>query len=217
MLEIDNVELSFDTKKILWGIYIKAEKGKITSILGRNGSGKSSLLKIIFGNLTPKYATIRIDSNYTKNPLFKYHKLSFLPQHALLPIRITVEAAFDFFKVDWSLFISLFENFKRYKKTKISDLSSGEIRILETYLILQKESEIILLDEPFSFIAPIYIEKIKQLLIKAKENKIVIITDHYFKEILSVSDCMYLIKNGNSKLISSKEALQKEGYLSINR
>lgn len=217
MLEIDNVELSFDTKKILWSIYIKAEKGKITSILGKNGSGKSSLLKIIFGNLTPKYVTIRINTKYTKNPLYKYHKLSFLPQHSLLPRHITVETAFNFFRVDWNLFISSFENFKRYKKTKVSDLSSGEIRILETYLVLQKESEIILLDEPFSFIAPIYIEKIKQLLIKAKENKIVIITDHYFKEVLSVSDCMYLLKDGNCKLISNKEVLQKEGYLSINQ
>jgi len=189
-------------------------KGKITSILGRNGCGKTSLLKIIFGSLTPKYTTIRIQKKYVKKPLLKYNQIGYLPQHALLPRRLTVYKAFNFFNIDWNEFISIFEEFKPYKQTKISNLSSGEIRIIETYIILNKESNIVLLDEPFSFIAPIHIEKIKKLLLEAKKNKIVIITDHYFKDVLSISDINYLIKDGNSKLISNKEDLQKEGYLS---
>lgn len=62
-LEIDNIELYFKNKRILNGIYLKAETGKTTGILGRNGCGKSSLLDIVFDNLKPKYKLIRIDKN----------------------------------------------------------------------------------------------------------------------------------------------------------
>ena len=61
IFEIDNVELYFNKKRILNGIYLKAETGKITGLLGSNGSEKSSLLEIAFGNLKPKYKLIRID------------------------------------------------------------------------------------------------------------------------------------------------------------
>ena len=58
ILEIDNVELYFSTKRVLGGIYLKAETGKTTGILGSNGSGKSCLLNIIFGTLKSKYKLI---------------------------------------------------------------------------------------------------------------------------------------------------------------
>jgi len=54
IFELDNVELYFKNKRILNGIYLKAETGKVTAILGENGCGKSSLLNIAFGNLKPK-------------------------------------------------------------------------------------------------------------------------------------------------------------------
>ena len=54
LFEIDNVELRMASEHILKGIYLKAETGKITGILGANGCGKSSLLSILFGNLSPE-------------------------------------------------------------------------------------------------------------------------------------------------------------------
>jgi ABC-type cobalamin/Fe3+-siderophores transport system ATPase subunit len=49
IIELDSVELYFDKRRILNGIYLKAETGKITGLLGRNGCGKSCLLQILFG------------------------------------------------------------------------------------------------------------------------------------------------------------------------
>ncbi|MEN9600092.1 MAG: hypothetical protein RL596_2413, partial [Bacteroidota bacterium] len=50
-LEISSIQLEFDSKKILSNIYLKCETGKITALLGRNGQGKSSLMKIAYGSL----------------------------------------------------------------------------------------------------------------------------------------------------------------------
>ena len=217
ILEIDNIELNYGGKKILYGVYLKGESGKVTGILGRNGCGKTSLLRILFGNLSPKYQTIRIDGKHNKKKLFKSGEIAYLPQHQLLPENIKLSNAFSFFNLNWNEFIDLFESFKIYKDPKINELSSGELRVVETYLVLFSGKAIILLDEPFSFIAPLYVEKFKVLIQKKKKESVIIITDHFYKEILDVSDTLYLLKDGYSKLISSKEELINDGYIPFNR
>lgn len=212
-LEIDNIELSFDSKKILSGIYLGAETGKITGILGRNGCGKTSLLKMLFGSLTPKYGNVRLDGIHQKRKLFKTGRVAYLPQHQLLPSYLSLKEAFKFFDVNWFSFVEIFTSFKIYERQKVKNLSTGELRVIETYLILNSNREIILLDEPFSFIAPIYIGRLKTMLVKKKTNSVIILTDHYYNDILEVSDTIYFIKNGYSKIISSKNELENEGYL----
>ena len=69
------------------------------------------------------------------------------------------------------------------------------------------------MDEPFSFIAPIYVEKFKALIRQAKKRSIIILTDHFYNDILAVSDTVYLLKNGCSKKIEDKAELKREGYI----
>ena len=61
ILEIDNIALNCREYEILKGVYFKAEKGKVAGILGNNGSGKISLLRIIYGELKPQNKLLRID------------------------------------------------------------------------------------------------------------------------------------------------------------
>ncbi|MGJ8658660.1 MAG: ATP-binding cassette domain-containing protein [Cellulophaga fucicola] len=213
IVEIDNVELFFGQKIILSAIYLKGETGSVTGILGKNGCGKTSLLKILFGNLSPKNKNIRIDGKHQKKTLFSASLIAYLPQHQLIPKNLTTSRIFNLFKVSWIDFIAEFDTFSLYEKTKINKLSSGEIRVIETYLILKSRKKIILLDEPFSFISPIHIEKIKNIINTQKKESVIIITDHYYNDILEISDTLFFLKNGYSKPINSKEDLKKEGYI----
>lgn len=215
-VEIDSVELSFDQKKILYGVYLKGETGKIKGVLGRNGSGKTCLLRILFGDLKPTYKNIRLDGNHLKESLFERNLVAYLPQHKMLPVNMKISRAFDFFQANWSNFTNTFDSFGIYTNSKINELSYGELRVIETYLILNSGKKIILLDEPFSFVAPIYVEKFKKLILEKKNDSAIIITDHFYREILSISDSTYLLKNGYSKLIQSKKDLENEGYISSN-
>ena len=133
-LEIDNVELYFKTKTILKGVYLKAESGKTTGVLGSNGCGKSCLLNIIFGNLTPKYKLIRIDNKPILKPLYN-NLASYLPQHHFIPNRIKVKTAFKLFNTSWEDFIIDFELFTPFKNVNFNKLSGGEKRIIEVYLV----------------------------------------------------------------------------------
>ncbi len=216
ILEIDNVELNFDQKRILYGIYLKGEIGKVTGLLGRNGCGKTALLKILFGVLRAKSRTIRIDGIYQKKALFKTGKAMYLPQEQLLPKNIKIIDAFVLFNLNWKDFIVFFNAFGKYDKSTISELSSGEVRVIETYLVLSSQKEIILLDEPFSFLAPIYVEQIKTLIAANKTRSIFIITDHFYRDILEISDSIYLLKDGYSKMVETRQDLKNEGYLLLN-
>ncbi|MCL6265185.1 ATP-binding cassette domain-containing protein [Flagellimonas myxillae] len=216
VLEIDNIELNFGTKRILLGIYIKAEQGRVTGILGRNGTGKTSLFNILFGSLKPKYKSIRIDGSPITSKLFLSNRIAYLPQHQLLPFNMEISKVFRLFHVDWVKFTKEFEGFKIYKNSKVSMLSSGEVRVLETYLILHQNKDILLLDEPFSFIAPVYVERIKKLILEQKQDRIILVTDHFYRDIMDVSDTLYLFNAGASKLISGPEELVNSGYVNLN-
>ena len=216
ILEVDNIELNFKNKRILSGIYLKAETDKVTAILGSNGCGKSSLLDIIFGNLKPKYKLIRIDNKPILQPLYKTRLIKYLPQYHFIPDGIAVKTAFNMFGVNWKEFASNFNAFKAYKSYSMGKLSGGERRVIETYLVLKSKSLITILDEPFSHLAPIHIEAITTLIKEEKRNKTVIVSDHMYQHIIDSSDKIYLLKNATTKEIKNLKELESYRYLNEN-
>lgn len=71
------------------------------------------------------------------------------------------------------------------------------------------------MDEPFSRMAPVYIEKIKRLINESKKDKVIIITDFLYLHIIYVSDDLYFIKDGHSKLLKNTKELEDYKYLSL--
>jgi len=130
IFEIDNIELYFAEKQILNGVYLKAETGKITGILGVNGCGKSSLLNIFFGSLQPRHKLIRIDKKPYLKPLFKYGMVTYLPQQNFIPPKMKLETCFQLFQVDIKKFLNDFPEFEVYKKTGMRELSGGQQRVV---------------------------------------------------------------------------------------
>jgi len=213
IFEIDNVELYFKTKRILNGIYLKAETGKVTSILGRNGCGKSCLMDIIFGDLEPKYKLIRIDGEPILKDLYKTGLVKYLPQDHFVLKSLKLNFTLKLFNSNWSDFSSIFPELSDYKTTKFNKLSGGERRIFEIFLILKSKAKIVLLDEPFNGISPLIIERIKTLILKEKQHKIIILTDHRFDDVIDISDTVYLLKNGATRKIQKHSDLEDYQYL----
>lgn len=214
IIELDNVELHFKNKRILGGIYLKAETGKVTAILGRNGCGKSSLLNIAFGNLKPKYKLIRIDHKPILKPLYKTGYTKYLPQYNFVPNGITLSFLFKMYDLNWDTFVENFEGFSMYKTSKFRELSGGERRLIETYATLKTKSEIVILDEPFSHLAPLHIDAIKKIISEEKKHKAIIISDHMYRHIIDSADTLYLLQNGTTKKIDELKELEAYKYLS---
>src|SRR5690606_17009498 len=114
--------------------------------LGRNGTGKSSLLQIIFGSLTSKYKLIRVNKKPILKNAYLTGKIKYLPQNDFLPDRLKTKLAFEVFGVNWEEFLNDFEFFERYENSKTQILSGGEKRLLQAYLIIKSPCELLLLD-----------------------------------------------------------------------
>jgi len=217
LLEVDSIILEFGTTRVLQDIYLKNETGKITGILGRNGSGKSCLMKIIYGELETNDKSIRIDGQALLNGFRDYFLIRYLPQFHFIPKHLKIKRIFNDFELDFSQFITYFPDFERYYKVNLNKLSGGELRIVEVYSILASKTKFCMLDEPFTHIMPVHIETLKRILISEKKNKGILITDHLYEHITDISDSLYVIANGKTYLTRDLNELKTLGYIKNNR
>ena len=215
LLEIDSVILEFGSKRILQDVYLKSETGRVTGLLGRNGTGKSCLMKIMFGELIPIDKSIRINGNSLYTSYRSPKDMRFLPQNRFIPDSFTIRRIFNDFDLDFSDLITNFPEFEQHYKSKLINLSGGERRIIEIYTILVTQTKFCMLDEPFSQVMPVHADKIKKLILREKANKGIIITDHMYKYVVDISDDLYVISDGKTHLTKSIEDIETLGYVRI--
>ncbi|HEX3007842.1 MAG TPA: ATP-binding cassette domain-containing protein [Bacteroidales bacterium] len=215
-LEILRVEKSFGAKAVLKDISFECRIGEILGIFGRNGCGKSTLLKIIFGTLHyDRFEALMDNDKYEPDFNIRKQQIAYLPQHNMLPMGkkiIDIVSVFypDPDKQDHILYnpaIALYGNLR------FGQLSCGEKRYFEIMLLSQLPHRVMIFDEPFSMIDPIEQERISDLLQKLKKEKIIIITDHYYRNVLNITDQNLLINNGKSQRIHSVDDLIQGEYL----
>jgi ABC-type lipopolysaccharide export system ATPase subunit len=214
-LEVDGVILEFNSKRILHDVYLKSETGKVTGLLGRNGSGKSCLMKIIYGELVPNDKSVRIDGHALPNRYRNPDDIRYLPQSEFIPKSLTVKRIFKNFELDFLDFANEFPEFEKFHNSKFKSLSGGEQRILEIYSILASKTKFCMLDEPFSQVMPVHVEKIKGLILREKKNKGIIITDHLYQYIIDICDNLYVISSGKTHLTKSLQDIERLGYAKI--
>lgn len=208
MLCIDSVDLSFGDKQIISGAYISVKRGEIVGLLGRNGCGKSSLLKIIFGALKSHYHHLRIGDKIISSEGFLTKEIAYLPQEHFLPDFLSVK--------DLSIPDERFESdqfLANIQDKKLRELSGGELKVIECLWVLSRDANYIFLDEPFKGLSPISIEMLQRLILKEKEKKGIIITDHTYQPLLEISDRVLLMHNNATYKINSMEDLIFYRYL----
>ena len=211
-LELEHVILEYNGRRILQDVYLKVEIGKITGLLGWNGTGKTSLMNIIYGNIPLGNCSIRIDKKSLPKSYRVPEKMRYLPQFNYTPKNLKLKRIFNDYHLNFSDFLRFFPDFERHYNSKIGILSGGEVRILEIYSILVSKTMFCMLDEPFSHVMPIHIETIKNLIIREKRNKGILLTDHLYEHIIDIYDNLYVIDKGKVHLTNKIEDLETLGY-----
>lgn len=215
LLEADSIQLAFDGRSILSDIYLTSETGKITGLLGRNGAGKSSLLKIIFGSLDSE-KSVRFDKQLKNQPFKVPELITYLPQFNFIPKQLSLKTVFLDFELGYSIFENHFPEFSSKYLSSIGSLSGGERRLIELYMILKSKAQFALLDEPFTHLSPLQIEKAQELILKEKINKGILITDHLHQAVTDICDNLYVLSNGKTHLTKNLEDLERLGYVKWN-
>jgi ABC-type multidrug transport system ATPase subunit len=197
-------------------IKFECKTGEIVGLQGRNGSGKSTLLKILFGTLNADILDVRLNSKaYKPSENIQDGTIAYLPQDSFLPKDITVRNMIPLYFRDGGEQNRIYYDpiIAKIEKQKIGTLSCGESRYLEVLLLCRLPHRFIFLDEPFSMIEPLLQDAIKDLLSSIKKEKGIIITDHYYKDVLQITDKNILIKDGKSIVIRDKNDLVENGYM----
>ena len=212
--EVDSIQLEFNDRKILSDIYLRSETGKITGLLGRNGSGKSCLMKIIYGTLKCE-SSVRFDNIVQYEAFKKNNLIHYLPQFNFIPKRLSLKRIFKDFDLEYLAFEKRFPEFSSSHKSPIGSLSGGERRLVELYVIVKSKSYFALLDEPFTHLSPIQIQKAKEILLEEKNRKGLLITDHIFRHVTDICDSLYILKDGKTHLSKGFEDIERLGYAKI--
>jgi ABC-2 type transport system ATP-binding protein len=220
MIRFQNVTKKYGHEIALEHSSIQFEKGKIYGLLGPNGSGKSTTLKMIAGLVLPSSGEVMFkDMKVTRKIA---DKVSYLTELDMFYEAFTVEgmirfyaSQFEDFDIEKANELTAFMNLDENKKIK--HLSKGNRGRLKLILTLSRNTEVLLLDEPFSGLDPMVRDSIVKSLISYIDfgNQTVIIATHEIDEIEAILDEAYIIHDGKIEGHCEVEKLREEEGLSV--
>lgn len=220
LLECKHLYKEFDNKQILKDINLKIPRGKIIGLLGKNGTGKSTLIKLINDLLTPTSGEILI--NGEKLGVKSKEIISYLPERTYLDKEMTIKQVIKYFEEFYKNFdtqkaIKLLKDLNLDINTKISKMSKGMQEKLQLILVMSRKAELYVLDEPLWGVDPATRDYILDtILSNFSEGASVIISTHLISDIERILDEVIFIDNGEIILTSSADELRKKEKLSID-
>lgn len=219
MLECKNVVKKYISKTAVNGISLEIETGRIYALLGPNGSGKTTFMKMIAGLIKPTSGTI----TYQGLPIGVESKaaIAYMPTepffYSYMTIRDVGKYYMDFFPdFNEKRYEELIQKMELNMKDKAKSLSSGLAAKLKLAATLARDAELYMLDEPLNGIDIITREHIVSTVLEtAKENKTIVISSHLVDELETIIDHVIFVKNGNLELIGNAEELRETKNKSI--
>jgi ABC-type multidrug transport system ATPase subunit len=212
-LEFDSITLGFGFHQVLSSVHVACETGQIVGLLGRNGAGKSCLMRIVFGSMKAESKSVRWNGAHLSGNYINKQIIGYLPQGDLLPDFITFEQALNLYNIEFEEILHVFRDSKDLLKRRANEVSGGQRRFFEVLLILFARHPFCFLDEPFSGLMPIHIERLSEIIQESKLKKGILISDHLHRQVRSIAEKLYVLANGKTYLIKSNEQLIELGYL----
>ncbi len=204
ILELKNIEKSFGEKKVLTGVSFKAEGGKAFGLLGRNGAGKTTSIRILMDVFPANSGEVLIDGkpiNYSKIGL------GYLPEErGLYPKKIIIDQLVYFAELKgmrrqdavksvdyWLDRLGMTE----YRNKKLDTLSKGNQQKIQLITALAHDPDIVILDEPFSGLDPVNAMLLKDVVKEQiSKGKIVLFSSHQMAYIEEFCDSIAILKDG---------------------
>jgi len=208
ILELKNIEKSFGEKKVLTGVSFKAEGGKAFGLLGRNGAGKTTSIRILMDVFPANSGEVLIDGkpiNYNKVGI------GYLPEERGLYPKKTIIDQLTYFAelkgmshkaavkaVDyWLERLGMME----YRNKRLDTLSKGNQQKIQLVTALAHDPDIVILDEPFSGLDPVNAMLLKDVVKEQiSKGKIVLFSSHQMSYIEEFCDSIAILNAGKVAL-----------------
>lgn len=200
---------------ILQGVDLRAESGKITTVLGANGVGKSTMLKAIYGFLRPNQGEILLDGqDIIDVPTHERINMgiAYIPQQPgvfrFMSVEENLELGAWTFKDDKArIKRKLEENYERFpalkprRRSNAGELSGGMQRMVEIGRTLMTDPKVILVDEPTAGLAKLLSEEVYQMLVdlRDRDELTILLVDQEIRSALKIADYVYVLELGRNK------------------
>jgi len=220
LIEITNLNKSFGNKQILKDINLKISKGKIIGLLGKNGMGKSTLIKLINDLLTPTSGEILINGN--KVGVESKKIISYLPERTYLDKSMTVDKVIEYFENFYDNFDAnkarnLLKDLELDTTQKLVKMSKGMQEKVQLVLVMSRKADLYILDEPLGGVDPSTREYILDtILTNFNEGASVIISTHLISDVERILDEVIFIDKGKIVLQSDCDELRQKENGSID-
>ncbi len=220
LLECKHLYKSYGEKEVLKDINLTLQKGKIIGLLGRNGTGKSTLIKLINDLLTPTKGEILI--NGEKVGVESKKIISYLPERTYLDKSMTVENVIKFFTEFYDNFDPntarrLLNDLGLDTKQKLTKMSKGMQEKVQLVLVMSRRADLYILDEPLGGVDPATRDYILDtILSNFNEGASVIISTHLISDIERILDEVIIIDNGQIVLEGDCDELRTKENGSID-
>lgn len=216
MLEVTELYVGYYRDlNILQKVDLRAKAGQITTVLGANGVGKSTMLKAIYGFLKPNSGDIRLnDQSILGVPTYERIELglAYIPQQPGIFRHMTVEenlkvGAWTFRRDRRRIGRKLDENYARFpilrdkRRQMTGELSGGQQRMVEIARTLMTDPQVILVDEPTAGLSKLLSQEVYQMLVdlRDRDNLTILLVDQEIRQALKIADYVYVLELGRNK------------------
>lgn len=211
---------NYSGKEALRGVDLTIERGRIVGLLGPNGSGKTTFIKLCNGLLTPSTGILTINDMVPGPETKKI--ISYLPERTYLNDWMRVKDLLD-------MFADFYENFDKAKALdmlqrlhintaeRLHTMSKGTKEKVQLILVMSRNAQLYLLDEPIGGVDPAARDYILNTIINNyNENATVIISTHLIADVESVLDEVIFISNGSLVLHTSVDEIREHEGSSVD-
>ena len=216
MLQINDIHKSYGEKHVLNGISFSVEKGKVTSLIGRNGSGKTTMLEILSRIISQDGGFISIDDKKIDDDITLQQNIAFLPDRFDLFKYSNAMRIIEFYEIIYPNFDREFVKTELAKlkispKMDVRNLSKGQSALLGLVVILATGADYILLDEILDGIDVVNRRKVIEYVLDATAaGRAVLISSHSLDELESISDtAIYISLDGSLQAVDQSLNLNK--------
>lgn len=220
VLELENVTKKYGSKTALDEVSLKIPKGSIIGLLGPNGSGKTTMLKLAAGLLTPNSGTITVCGN-KPGPKSKLD-VAYQPDRVYLNDWMNVEQLIKMMADFYSNFsiekaVDLLNALKINPKEKLKNLSKGNKEKVQLILTMSREVPLYILDEPIGGVDPAARDYIlSTILTNYSENASVLISTHLISDVEQVLNHVIFIKEGRIVRQGDVDDIREQTGMSID-
>lgn len=220
LLRLEHVQKNYGKTEALSGVNLDIQPGRIVGLLGPNGSGKTTIIKLINGLLQPTSGQVLIHGEKPSPNTKKV--VSYLPDTTYLGDNMKIKEVFAMFQDFYSDFDQakanhLLEDLKLDEKSRLKNLSKGNKEKVQLILVMSRKADLYVLDEPIGGVDPAARDYILKTIIQNRsENSSVLISTHLISDIEDILDDVIFIKDGEILLQEDANELRRKHDNSID-